>query len=334
MLEAPHPTAPASNPTDTLRRIHDWWNENRVSLVSEYESKVYPGNMRPTHLEDYGTKLGRSDWMVLLTLGSLYRMGRTMPYQHRAFIEHCQRNRWWDVFVSSDPRQKPECWLNILEEFADRQVEEATYLYWMKEFVTLHRFARWLDEYAFLFLNLSRRPQPFQLSSVLSPRADADQQGGGVDAPPLLPCLGPGAAFVVRELARFGLIAGDLVDPHCYVPTLRVRRLLAALGCELDSEHPSHPSQSQTIHDFLIHHLGRDDARFSGEYDLPFVFLTDPKRPELLSKVLGDLYFDDEDECEYDEVETDLDWGDAAPDHDDLDGEMDAEDPEDALELA
>ncbi|MBK3732776.1 hypothetical protein GAY29_06560 [Azospirillum brasilense] len=287
------------DPATHLEFIWDWWQTERERWTAWYESEAYPDGAPPQSLATPETADGRRDWLVLLALGSLMRMGRTQRGQHRRFIEICEKRGWWDVFAGVDPRDGADRWLDVLENFADLQVQDETFAFWMREFATIHRFARWLPVYAQIFLRLGARREAFDLSVVLAPRADPALTGaGGVDAPPISRSLGLGACFVVRELNRLDLVTGPLTHPYCFAPTASVRRLLERFGFSLSDGEGGPFAQSRAIHEFLVSHLGPDRATFAGDFDLPLVVLADYRNVETQTEVLGAVVADEEEDDE------------------------------------
>ena len=46
--------------------------------------------------------------------------------------------------------------------------------------------------------------------------------------------LGLGIFFILRELVRMGVIRGERVSHHCFLPTYRMRSVFTNLGCTLN----------------------------------------------------------------------------------------------------
>lgn len=197
-------------------------------------------------------------------------MGRTLPWQHRTFIEDCQRRDWWRVFTDPNPAARFEDWMGVLDQYIDHQVDQQDYEQWMMRFPIIYKLARHLDDYVEVLLQLRRLRQPFDLAEKLTPWADPDQQGGGIGAAALPRTLGIGANFVIRELIRYGDIDSPHLREHAFVPYRRVRRLIAEMGCpEAESTEPR-LRISPVIADFLRQHMD-DEAKvsFLGDFDIP-----------------------------------------------------------------
>ena len=234
-----------------------------------------PGNSRKS--------LSRSSWFMLFALGSFQGMGRTQEEQHRNFVRHCQERGWWDVFTDSDPREEPERWMNIIEEYADAQHDDEEWAQWLGQFPKLYRLRRWLNDYAEVFQSINQYTERFTLDAVLSPRSNPHLQGGGVDAPPLARTLKVGSHLVVRELLHQGVIENPLAVPLAYAPIERIGNFFGAFGETV--------STSEQIHQLLERHLGKDGATFSGDYDIPLRIISSDnslRRQLLLESKLED----------------------------------------------
>ena len=171
----------------------------------------------------------------------------------------------------------------------------------MSRFVGLFQLSHWLPEYAGLLLRIDARREPFQLGTLLIPRADMNSPA---DAPPLTKVLGIGACFVVRELARAGVIdpTNPALQDHCYPPVGRVRKLLIELGCMRLSA-PARTieerlGQSTIIHEFLCEHIGPVRAHFGYTFDLSLLEVADDRtlRTRFLGQAGDMAEFDVQDE--------------------------------------
>ena len=246
-----------------LKRLYEWWSSEGAHRAREHRNRLYPQGFRSLDLmRDPETgRPGRSSWFMLLTLGSFQGMGRTREEQHRGFIQHCQEKGWWRIFTDSDPIQEPERWMNIIEEYAESQHDDEEWMQWLGQFPKLYRLRRWLDDYVDLFLSIDRFEESFTLDTILAPRSNPHFQGGGVDTPPLTRTLKVGAPLVVRELLYHGAIKNPLSVPHAYAPIARVMDFFKAFCV--------HVFTSEDIHQILTEHLGKGEATFGGDYDIP-----------------------------------------------------------------
>ncbi len=268
---------PRPQPRAILREIHNWWLKARDSEVAYYNRLVYPDRKPPSlRLDDQRDPQNRKSWLTLFLLGLMHTMGRQRHEQHRSFLQLCERRKWLDIFA--DPAAGADRWMGIVDQFWMEQVEEANFLQWMKQFVCVRVFARYLEGYIDIFREVGRMDEDFALTALTRPRNSAALQGWGPDAPPVSRALGVGACFVVRELIRLRVVEDNPVAyPHCFVPVGSTRRLLGDLGCPgLLSEAVRPWERSRFIHRFLVKHLG-EDARFGGDFDLP-LFLVGRRR--------------------------------------------------------
>ena len=246
-----------------LERLHQWWSTNRRERAEAYRNRLYPEALGSLDLvpDPETDRYDRSSWLMLFALGSFQGMGRTKEEQHRGFIQHCQERGWWGVFTDHDPKEAPERWMDIIEEYAEDQHDDEEWAQWLAQFPKLYRLRRWLNEYVELFRSIDQYEERLVLDTILAPRSNPHFQGGGIDAPPLTRTLKLGSHLVIRELLRHGVIENPLAIPHAYAPIQRVQDFFRNLGAEV--------STSEDIHQLLIDHLGEDGASFCGDYDIP-----------------------------------------------------------------
>ncbi len=277
----PAPALPPPSARRVLDDIHNWWMTKKNESVRSYEEMIYPDGHAPHWLAEglVDDQEARRGWMIILSLGAMHTLGRTRPWQDSGFLRLCRDRGWLDTFARSTKQR--DSWMEVLVEYLQDQVEHADYFLWMSRFVGLFQLSHWLHEYAELFLRIDGRREPFQLGTLLTPRADMNSP---VDAPPLTRVLGIGACFVIRELARAGVI--DATNPalqeHCYPPVGRVRRLLIELGCaglgDPTRTIDERLGQSRIIHEFLSQHLGPERAHFGYTFDLPLLEVAEDRK--------------------------------------------------------
>jgi hypothetical protein len=266
-----------------LLRIHAWWladgdqpqhRFNGLTYREEYERRTYPKG-RPTHLADTAasSSQSRKEWTTLMLLGLLHTMGRAGDGQHRQFLQNCEDQGWLDMFASSEPDS--ERWMAFVSSYLERQVDEAEYFHWMRQFVGIFQMSRYLDDYIELFLAIERVNRAFQLTEITRPLTSSLFQGGGIGAPPLCRVLGLGACFIVRELVRLGLLRNHFAYRHCYVPTKRVRDIFYLLGCNGLDIQVERWNISTHIHNFISQQIGPNRATFSDAFDIPFQFIAE-----------------------------------------------------------
>ena len=221
---------------------------------------------------------------TLFMVGIMYTMGRVNRAENRAFLELCEKKGWLNIF--SDPTASAERWLGVIDQFFEDQIDDNRFLHWMRQYVSIRGIARSLRDYVDLFLDIDRQGRHFALSRLTRPRSDPSQQGGGIDAAAIPRVLGIGACFIVRELTRSGVLKKPWSVPHCYVPELRVRRLLAELRClDLGDVELANADLSRKIHDELVKNMGEERAVFNNGFDLPLLAVAE--REELQLRFLG-----------------------------------------------
>ena len=278
-----------------LHKIYDWWKSARGDQLDEYRRKTYPEGQRLRLTNDNEGAVDRSSWLLLLLLGGFHTMGRTQPEQHRSFIEICQHREWWDVFTDPLPDQRFNDWMRVLDEYIDSQVDYQAYEQWMMRFPIIYKLSRHLDDFVDLLLGLERYRDDFDLNQALTTLADANQQGGGIAAPPLGRTLGIGANFVIRELIRNGIVDSQHLRNHAYVPYKGVRRLISEMGCDdIESEMQSQMQlkASPVILEFLTEKLGEEKSSYCGDFDIPLRIVSEDW--ELQQKFLGRALTDEE----------------------------------------
>lgn len=260
------------NTKETLVAIFDWWQREGHFHAAAYEHSLYPGGHFPRLEYDFLKREpeARKGWLTLFLLGACHTKGRTMPQQHRAFVEHCLSKGWMDTFVSVTD-EGVDGWMTILKEYLQTGIHQLDRYHWMREFVSIFLLSYWLDDYVEGFLAVNRIHEDFDLSHITRMKASHHFEGGGVEAPPVSQALGMGASFVVRELTRKGFIKNKFAYPHCYVPKGAVRTFLTRLGCDGLETQPDHGTCSKVIYQFLVDTMGPEKATFGNSFDLPIL---------------------------------------------------------------
>jgi hypothetical protein len=278
------PAVPPPPPVDEviafLRGVEVWWSKDivRNRALDRYVQYQYP---RGCHLDLSGRD--RRSWMILLIRAMGYTMGRTQDWQTRGFIERCDDRGWLETFALEPPsRLSPSDqwnrgWVGVLDDLAHEGRQYVEYLHWAKLLPIVYRVATHLDQYVDIFHGLDRGAgadiDPYK---ILSPALDEELEGGE-DAPSLLQSVGLGIFFILRELVRTDAIHGDRIWPHCFVPSLRIRKGFKSLGCDLDLEanNIARLEWSKGIVGFL-EQRGIQDTTFHRAFDIPFIVLSNP----------------------------------------------------------
>lgn len=270
------PNVPASTagpaPRDSrrcLEAIASWWDGARDEEISQYERWIYRGRLPVIDpAADLSEQTPRREWIRLLLLGGLHRLGRTRPFHHGSYLDLCDRRGWLDLFAAHHPNR--EAWVCLIEEYLDNSIADMSYFQWVSQLVTAFQLSRWLEPYAQGFLLMGEFETP-SLQAVLSQRNYPELQFTGIDAPSAARALSLGANFVTRELVRLGIVPNrPALHPLCFLPRRAVRRLIAALGGpSLGRSQAPYETISRAIHSFLVEHLGPERATFGGCFDLP-----------------------------------------------------------------
>ena len=290
------------DPAVIFRRIFDWWTGKRDKYISDYEKRIFPDG-RPiiprTHDLQSNIK-NRKDWLMVFIIGATHTIGRTHDEQNRNFLRQCINRGWLNIF--SQPFHSTDDWMQVLEDFFNRESEEIKFHHWMKQlFVSIFQFSRWLTEYADSFLSINHSNSFFPLTSILRPRTNHLFQGGGPDAPPISRTLSIGSNFVMRELVRNGVIKSIYAHEHCYLPIQGVRNLMNILGCQGLSEHSQNRwGTSAIIYDHIKKYLGPEKATFHNSFDIPL--LTIARNPFLQIEFLRKPLPEEEDDLIDEEI--------------------------------
>lgn len=246
---------------DTLQRISEWWYKNGEPRERQYRKALYPSGDLDFSIDENSGRIDRSSWLTLLALGAFQSMGRTRESQHRSFIDDCQNKGWWRTFADLDPKEHPDQWMNVIEEYAESQYGDEEWNQWIAQFPKLYRFRRRMDEYVELLISINQFTKPFRLESILASKESEDFDRGGIEAPPLIRTLRVGGPLIIRELLHYGIITNKIAIPHAYAPIQRLRDWFSLFGEEITT--------SSNIHSILVNYLGEDEATFNGAYDIP-----------------------------------------------------------------
>jgi len=185
---------------------------------------------------------------------------------------------WFETLA--DSANGPREWLSSVERYIDRHnADGIRYFHWLRHFVSMATVARHLDAYSEAFLSIDRFEGQFAPRDVLTSRSSRQFQFGGPEAPTLVPILGIGACFTLRELVRLEVFNRKDVHPFCYAPIRRLRQFLERLGWH-DDENASVHDRSRSIHAFIAEHLP-DNPTFGNAFDIPILMYAE-EHPEIL----------------------------------------------------
>ena len=269
---APDPS-PATE--EVLQAIHGWWLAIREIERDAYAERVYPTFFSPSKLQATNDRLA---WFTMFALACFQSLGRTQDQQHRGFIERGWREAWWQELAESRPTGDFQPWLDRLESWSEPDQFDQEFLPWRRALLDLYTFARGLEEYVQIILQLPRILQdqgPVSLNDILRPSYSPAAMPLGLDAAPVDRSLGIGVNWMIRELVRHGVYEADAASwmvPFSWAASQRVRNLLNELEANIRDE--ADMDMSPAIYDFVASHLGTDRARFTGDFDLPLQLIT------------------------------------------------------------
>lgn len=170
--------------------------------------------------------------MEMFVLGAAQSLGRSQPEQHRGFLDRFERDGWLDLFTTRHTEWDGKVWIEQMKRHVDGLVADERYARWMTLFMPLFQVAYRLDEYMDLFLDADKLlGSGAPMSQFLNPATALVYSGGGPTAPPVRTALGIGVHFVLREMARAGLLSEGNALRQCFVPGSTIRRLGSFLGC-------------------------------------------------------------------------------------------------------
>jgi hypothetical protein len=285
----PGPAQALKKGKEALVAIVNWWRENKVSHLREFDEAFWPSGV-PRVFDS--TTENRSSWMTLFALGLMQRHGRVRDFQNRGFIDKMQSERIWDVFTKIDPRKDGQAWIDVLTAYGDLQDEDEEYGMWMDNFPRLYRVARWFDVYVQLFLGLEYRKMN-ETAQLLAPNADSLMSGSGQVAPSVQRSLRLGVHVIARELLRCKVIAGETANSLAFKPGASVKNLFGLMGFD---QLIGDDVGSQHIYKVLCEELGAN-ATFDGDFDIPLIIMA--RNSDLQLRILGETTAE---ESEFDDL--------------------------------
>ena len=309
----PPPPPPPRSPGVILRDISDWWQDTRDEIVACHDRAIYPQGHLP-RLAFFASAAQlqsdiavRKEWLVLLMLGSMHRIGRVTTHQNRGFLDLCEERGWIDVLA--DKTDDPVPWFKVMDDYLESLQGDATYFHWMNQFLAYYQLSRWLPSYARAFeavtrpqVNLSDLGSITDIANLRTSHVFAGSTG--FDAPPCSRVLGLGSHFILRETIRVRVAQGNgeyrvsqQLEPMAFVPSQAVRTLLAQIlsggdasdladSAFLASDGVAREQASKTIARALRKHL-KERATFDGSFDVPLLVLAWGKFPAELATFLG-----------------------------------------------
>jgi hypothetical protein len=183
----------------------------------------------------------------------------------------CESECWLDALVEARSVSSREQLLCQFDRWLNGHIQDVRYFHWLRHLLPFALLVRHLDEYIYAFTAVERHGAGFEMFRPLQPRLDTRVRA---DAPPIAPALGIGAHFVLREMARTGLITHAGALRYCYVPSGKVRRLMRDLGAPIPQSQGEdtltlRAAQSEAMWTFVADQLGEEAAKFDNWFDVP-----------------------------------------------------------------
>lgn len=236
-----------------LRGVHNWWQEHHTEEIIRYNNKLYGRDVVAPLSFDISTFESREAWMELLVLGTAHCLGMRLE-QHKGFIAFLRNRGYWDTYCRAEIDSNE--WLDTLSDFLDKEDWNAEYAHWMKLFIRIYQFAKYLDKYVQVFEWWNDNP----VENLLAIRTNSAYTGTGIDAPGLQKALGgrynTGIHFVCREMVRRGVINTPEIYRFCFVP---YKGVAEEAGTRRDSE---------TIYRTVAAAIGTENATFMKAFDI------------------------------------------------------------------
>jgi superfamily II DNA or RNA helicase len=189
---------------EELQRIAHQWKQVGGARLGQFDKILYPDGgafFLALTARDVNPIDRREAWLTLLVRGALEAMGRARSGQHRNFLALCQSGGWLRQMAAARMEERTAV-LRSIEIWIESQLQEAEYLHWVRYFLPFLFVSGKLEEYIHSFTAIDHGYTKFGMDFVLNPRISPSR----ADAPPIGPILRIGAHFVLRELARKGVV--------------------------------------------------------------------------------------------------------------------------------
>ena len=196
-----------------LWNIYNWWQEHHAEEIIRYNNKLYGRDAIVPLSFDISTFESREAWMEVLVLGTAHSLGMRLE-QHKGFIAFLRSRGYWETYCREEIDSDE--WLDTLSDFLDKEDWNAEYAHWMKLFIRIYQFAKYLDKYVQVFEWWNDNPT----ENLLAIRTNSAYTGTGIDAPGLQKALGgrynTGIHFVCREMVRRSVINNPEIYKFCF----------------------------------------------------------------------------------------------------------------------
>ncbi len=240
-----------------IQAIYDWWTINREESIRRYNNELYGRDQVRDMTFDLSCPGSRQDWMELLVLGSAHTLGMRLC-QHKGFIQFLRRRGYWDTYCADSI--EADDWLETLNDFLDLEEFNSEYGYWMRLFIRIYQFARYLNDYTQVFEWWNTDWNPGSIFDLTNIKTNPSFSGTGLTVPGLQKALGSGYAtglhFVCREMVRRNLIQNKNLYKFCFVPYKGT------------AEVASSSRYSESIYESIVASIGEERATFDNAFDI------------------------------------------------------------------
>jgi len=240
-----------------IQEIYNWWQNNKEESIRDYNNKLYGRDQVRDLTFDLSVPGSRQDWMELLVLGSAHTLGMKLN-QHKGFIQFLRRRNYWDTYCAESI--EADDWLEMLNDFLDLEEFNSEYGYWMRLFIRIYQFARYLNDYTQLFEWWNSDWSPSSILDLTNIKTNPSLSGTGMTIPGLRKALGNGYAtglhFVCREMVRRNLLRNKNLYKFCFVPYKGA------------AEVASSARYSESIYSDIVASIGEENATFDNTFDI------------------------------------------------------------------
>ena len=242
---------------NSMQMIYEWWQTNKEESIRFYNNKLYGRDQIRDLTFDLSVPGSRQDWMELLVLGAAHTLGMKLN-QHKGFIEFLRRRDYWDTYCADSIEAND--WLETLNNFLDMEEFNSEYGYWMRLFIRIYQFARYMNEYTQVFEWWDSDWNPSSILDLTNIKTNPSFSGTGMMAPGLRKALGSGYAtglhFICREMVRRNLIHNKNLYKFCFVPYKGT------------AEVASSSRYSESIYNSIVASIGEEHANFDKTFDI------------------------------------------------------------------
>jgi hypothetical protein len=270
------------SPKDAFSRLTKWWTKECEFYSNDYDSRTYPspfpGKLLWPNEDGWDEDENREGWLLLFIQASLTSLGFNRIGRDKNFMQFLVDQNWLRVLLNSGSDK--EAVIRKIDNYVNHYVQKTEYHFQMRQFLSFLVSGKYLEEFVRSLQFANEDDSQSRFNHVLTPKADSNNQGLDINAPPLADMLGIGYCFLLRELFRKKRLTAKSGFPFAFTPTRRVRRLCEAL---FGVQNLPWRQSSQAIFENLK--LLGGDPTFQLCFDLPLELLATDQ--QLRKVVLG-----------------------------------------------